>query len=500
MFAMAWIGTRGIRELTTRYRPPPAEDRLFERAPELAWGAIAIVLAAGIGAAIAHTPYLGLAAIALMVLVSVAIVDLAFLERSLCLLLVFGATVLGYGWANLGIPGAIPIPATEMIFIPLAAIALADPKGRLGFKPLLPLVLYGIVVAIRLVVDYPTWGIFAIRDTTPALEAFITIVGFRAVKRDGLEYWVDKMRWVAGAVLLWGMIYPLFPNQLGKQSAVGPTVGLQRSTSLLDPRGVKFSAIAFGLYFVVFGRRWTRLAAMIAMIALLGVFQARTLYIALPLALLALGWLTHTTRRIVPEFVATLAVGVVVITFIGNLGIEGSEGPVNLAFLESHASTIVGDQGPHSATITAREDFWHGTLNLMASTPGAYLTGLGLGPNLTFGQWTGNAGQEVRTPHNAYLEVFARTGILGFSLWIWMLLACLIPIGRAAREDRGLRGKFCTWSLVASLVILCVAGFQPVLTFPYGTVPLYFVLGCGVAAAAMGNVSSARSTELPNLA
>jgi O-antigen ligase len=231
------------------------------------------------------------------------------------------------------------------------------------------------------------------------------------------------------------------------------------------------------------------------MIALLAVFQARTLYIALPLALLALGWLTHTVRRIVPEFFTTLAVGLVVITFIGSLGIQGSEGPVNLPFLESHASTIVGDQGPHSATITAREDFWHETLSLMASTRGAYLTGLGLGPNLTFGQWTGNVGQQVRTPHNAYLEVFARTGILGFSLWIWLLLACLIPIARVARQDSGLRGKFCAWCLVGGLVILCVAGFQPVLTFPYGTVPLYFVLGMGVAAAVADPEGSAEGTD-----
>ena len=458
--------------------------QLGTQTPDLRWLLAATVLAAGIGAAVAHTPLVGFAMAGLMVLAAWALANLTSVERTFALLLVGGATLLGYGWANVGVPGPVPIPITEIIFLPLAAIALADPRARLGFKPLLPLVLYGLVVLIHLVIDYPRYGIFAIRDTTPAIEAFLTVVGYRAVMRDGIDYWARKMRYVAGAVLLWGAVYPLFPDQLGKQDAIGPTVGLQRPTSLLDPRGVKFSVISFGLFFIVFGGKWTRFVVMSLMIALLGVFQARTLYITFPLALLMLGWATRTTRKIVPLFAATLLVGLALIVFAGNHGVQGSEGPVTTSFLESHASTIIGEQGPHSATIEAREDFWHQTLDLMRSSPATILTGVGLGPDLTFGIWTGNQGQQVRNPHNAYLEVFARTGILGFSLWAWLLLACLVPMARAARHGTGVRQKFCTWTLVSSIVYLGVAGFQPLLAFPYGAVPLFFVMGMGVAAAA----------------
>lgn len=453
------------------------------------WTAAAAVLAAVLGVAIVKLPLAAFVLIAVLVTVGIASLDLAVVERTETVLLVAGAMCLGYGWANLGIPGAVPIPLTEILLIPLAAIALSYPRTRLDSSVLLPLCLFAILVGIRLVFDFPVWGKYSIRDTTMTIEAFIIAVGYRAVARDGVELWVRRMRYIAGLVLLWGTAYPFIPG-LGNNSAIGgnggktlgPTVGLQHSAHLIDPRGVKFSVIAAGLYFVVFGRGWRRVAVLGLLAGLLAIYQSRGLYIMLPLGVLVLGWAAHRFGRVLMQIVPAALIAAAIVAVASSHGLQGTTGPVDSAFLTAHAETLLGKQGPHSATIAARQNFIRQTVALVTSQPGTVLVGVGLGPDLTFGQFIGNEGQLVRNPHDTYLEVFARTGIIGFTIWAWLLLACLVPIARRARSGFGVTERFCAWILAACVVYLGVAGTQPLLAFPYGSVPLFFLLGIGVAA------------------
>ena len=452
------------------------------------WSTAAMVIAAAGGVAAARLPLVALGAAGVLVVLAIASFDLVRVERADTYVLVIGAMCLGYGWANLGIPGPVPIPITEILFIPLAGIALLDAPTRLPSKVLLPLILFVVLVVIRLVFDYPVWGRFAIRDTTMAIEALIMLVGYRAIVRDGVEFWVRRMRYIAGAVLAWGALHPFIPG-LGAKGAVGegeitlgPRVGAN-SAALLDPRGVKFSVIAAGLYFVVFGRGWVRVSALGALTTLLGIYQARTLYIMLPLGIFLLGWAAHRLGSLFFQIVPAVLIAALVVSWAASQGLRGGEGPVSTSFLKAHAGTLLGNEGPNSATIEARQSFTKQALELVMRSPGTFLAGVGLGPDLTFGEWTAKKGQLVRNPHDTYLEVFARTGALGFLVWIWLLLACLIPMARKARSGQGVNERFCAWTLAGSVVYLGVAGAQPLLAFPYGSVPLFFVLGMGVAAA-----------------
>jgi hypothetical protein len=45
-----------------------------------------------------------------------------------------------------------------------------------------------------------------------------------------------------------------------------------------------------------------------------------------------------------------------------------------------------------------------------------------------------------------------------------------------------MESRLCAWVLAASVIYLGVAATQPYLAFPSGTVPLYFMLGMGLAA------------------
>ncbi|CAN5701984.1 hypothetical protein BH24ACT26_BH24ACT26_05010 [soil metagenome] len=444
--------------------------------------ASAVAIAAGLAAAIYPMGAFLLAGVVLVA--AFALRDTAAMERGMMVLLLGGAVMLGYGFANLGIrTGAIPLPATELLFLPLAAFALADRRTRLDPRVLLPLSLYATLVAIRLVFDFPVWGVFAVRDTTAALEAFILVVGYRAIARDGVGPWIRRLGYIFGAVLLWGATYP-WAKQI---EALGPTVGLQRATPLLDQRGVKFTVVAAGLYFLVFTTGWKRMVALGLVAGLIGIFQARTLYILFPLTILLLGWALHQFGRIALQLVPVVLIGAGLIVFAGSLDVEGRRGEVNFQFISAHALTLTGQEGPKSGTIRGRVEWFERTMDFVTSSPGYVAVGVGLGPDLTFGMLEGDEGQAVRKPHDDYLEVFARTGLLGFTLFIWMLLACLIPIARKARSGTGTEERFCAFVLAASFVYLGVAGAQPLLSFSYGSVPLFSLLGMGVAASRPGH-------------
>ena len=90
----------------------------------------------------------------------------------------------------------------------------------------------------------------------------------------------------------------------------------------------------------------------------------------------------------------------------------------------------------------------------------------------------------MRQPHNDYLETFGRTGIPGLACFVGLLAAVFLPVLRAARR-----------AATAIVPYLVIAAAQPLLAFPYGTVPL-FTLG-GIGLAAVDRSAASRVTEFP---
>jgi O-antigen ligase len=441
-------------------------------------GAAAVSAAAGV--AVAVYPVGAVALVWAVIVLAFAFRNLVATERLGALVLLGGVVTLGYGFSNVGLRlGPVPLPATEMLLIPLAALALADARTRARSNVLLPLCLFVGLVFIRLVFDYPNWGIFAIRDTTMAIEMFIVVIGYRAIARDGVEPWVRKLRLVFIVSVIIGCLEP-WEGTIGQ---MGPQVGLQRPTPLFDFKGVKFSVVAGGLLFAVYAWPWIRPFLVGLVTGLIGIFQARTLYLMFPITILILAWASRRPTRILSRYIPAVAVGGMVLALAATLSIQGTEGEVSTEFLTQHVATLTGAEGTNAKTIDARQEFIGETLSFVAQSPGTVLVGVGLGPDLTFGKWVGDEGQLVRNPHNAYLEVYARTGLLGFCLFIWFLLACLIPMARRARRADGPNATFCAWALAACCVYLGVAAAQPILAFPYGAVPLFFFMGMGLAAA-----------------
>ncbi len=465
-------------------RPPPALQFGSGRVASTAAGAIAVAILCGVtGVAVTRFGTLGLLLAVLMLCIGLVFMDLVAVERWTMTVLLGGAMILGYGWANVGLRlGPLPIPATELLFLPLLALALLDPDAARRPARVIQVLLFLLVtdVGLRLVFDYPVWGTFAVRDATTGLESLLVIAGYRAMARDGLDFWLRRIGIIAVLVIAYGMLYPW----RDAVASVSPVVGLQRPVALVgDMAGVNYAVVASGLFFAIYSRGFRRIAALVIVSGLLAVFQARSLYILMPISMLIAGMLSGTGLKSLFRLLAAALAGLLIaFSAASAFNIVGRRGPVDASFLVAHAETVAGEQGPSAGTIRARGDWLHLTIQKVLQTRDGIWFGVGLGPDLTFG-FRGKEDQAVRKPHDDYLESFARTGLIGFSLFISLLMACLIPVVRTARRADPESRRFCAWVVGVSVVYLGVAGVQPLLAFPYGTVPLFVLLGMGLALA-----------------
>lgn len=455
------------------------ERQLQLRAADWRIPALAALLALSAGFFVARVPWLAWLIAIVVVIFSLAAADyLPTVERGGTMLLLGGPMILGYGFANVGVSiNKIPVAATELILIPLAAIALFDAATRPNYRTLIPLLLFALLVAMRLTVDYPKYGLFAIRDTNLALEAFVLLVGYRAVLRDGVDTWRRRLGLILSLVLAYGLLFPWRANL----AAASPSVGLRHAVPLLGSmRGVNFAVMTAGLFFINYKKGWVRILTLGLVIGMIGVFQARSLYLLFPITTLLLGWATRKKLKVALQITCALLVGILMLSLLSSAAV-GRRGPLSAEFLGAHAKTLLGEEGPASGTIRGRLKWMRGTLDQVTHSPATLLVGVGLGPDLSEGLRRGD-GEIVRKPHNDYLEVFARTGIVGFSIFLWLLLSLIVPIAKKARSGSGQNERFCAWVLAACAVYLGVAAVQPLLSWPYGTVPLFLLLGMGLGA------------------
>ena len=434
-------------------------------------------LAAGI--ALTRQP-LAATGVAICILIfSLAFQHFAGVERAGFTLLLAATLILGYGFANVGLRGGTPIPAAEMLVVPLASVALLERDTRLPRRILLPLLFFALLTAVRLAFDYPVWGADAVRDSTIPLEALTLAIGYRAVRRDGIEPWLRRLRIIFLLLLTYSISYPW----RGELQSISPTVGLDRPSVPLFGTfgGVNFGAAAGAVFLAEFLRGWRRFVPILVLSGLIAIFQARTLYVLFPISLLLLGFLVRRPVRMVLQSAGVIVLGLaIVFGFSASLGIEGRKGPVDLSFVTANAGTIVGEQGPAQGTITDRAEWARQSLSMFRQNVGTMAVGVGLGPDLIGG--FGSHGP-VRKPHNDYLEILTRMGILGLCLYVWLLVACIVPIWQMARKRGGLPSRFCAWVIAAVVIYLGVSAVQPVMAFPYGTVPVFSFLGMGLAAA-----------------
>ena len=404
------------------------------------------------------------------------------LYRDLLFALVAGSMLLTYGFANVGFSfGPLPVPVTELLLLPLVAWSLLQAKSLRSIGlPLLLVALFVGLASLRLIADFPSHGKLAIRDFTLPLEALTLLVGFWALNTYGLRWACRLLLAVLIMVAAYGALMPWRETVAG----MGPTVGLQQPVQLLGQFDSLGPALAAALFFFLLMVKspWSIILGALCL-GELALLQMRGLYLGVPLAaLVVLIASNRVSTRLPGRLAGAVAVAAILLVLVAPMIPSGRLGPVNAAFAVSQLETLLGKEGPGDGSYEKRQQWLERTWERQRESPETLLLGLGLGVDLASG-FAANDLVDVRKPHNDHLEIFARMGAAGFSIWVGLLASVIIPVWRTVRSDRPTLQErhFLICALGLFTIYLFTATTQPVLAFPQGSIPLFLVMGMSLA-------------------
>jgi len=211
--------------------------------------------------------------------------------------------------------------------------------------------------------------------------------------------------------------------------------------------------------------------------------QHRTLYVAIPLGFLALilmGEVAYSLKAISTVVASVLVVAL--LTSAVGLELKGRVGPVNLNFLEEHVESLSMKRGtPAVGTLYDREKWYSGVWERSQSSLQTLLLGVGFGQPLIHFRVVG--GVDVRQPHNTFLSVLGRLGLLGLIFWLIFHISVLTHFAQGIRNRRQADGLVCDlipWLFLFYMFSVMVTSVQPYLEFSYGAIPFYFIVGFAI--------------------
>lgn len=392
-----------------------------------------------------------------------------------------GSMVLGYGFVNVRAAPSLPVPLVDVLLV--GAFAALVLNGARWPVPRAPFVLAAMLFAwasARLLVDLPTWGTLAFRDYSTYVELSALFVGYWLMVRVGLERWIRAYAWLFVAVVVYGLV--LMSGQFF--TTVNFTVGVQKSVPLLGYITGVASVSAF--FFFALLRPFGRLSPVLAALAIppVFVFQSRGLYLAFPITIICLALVEAGTRSPrMRRLSAATALAVLAAGILLTIQPTGRFGNTTPSLVREQLSTLIGGGGVGSGSLNARTEWFTETIDQVRSDPGGLAFGLGLGPDLASG-FSADGVVLVRKPHDDYLEIFARLGVGGIVIYLLLLLAALRPIVAGTRYAvRPGERAFYSWILANTIVYLFISATQPLLAYPFGTLPLFATLGLGLALA-----------------
>lgn len=413
--------------------------------------------------------------------------------------LLLGSLVLGQGFSNitLGV-GSARLPLTELGIAVILIYFLLTLRwaellgGSLGW---MVLVLALVPLVIHLPFDVAEFGIVALRDSSHYVDlwAFFIGTGYAIKLSQGKLTENVWARFMFTAALL-ASLYVLTYSARAQIGALSPMArGYQQFLPIVGYYNmVNVAAFSVIMLALALSRRqvwpglderrpWIITFAILSGLGLL-ITQTRALFVAFVLVmliLLALGWV-----RPVLWFLASALFALVCFEFANAYGLRVSGKLASISF-ETFYDMLISITGQGDLRGAAhgthqRLDWWGKLLQESVETPQRFWLGRGFGQALTDFYAPGTAGQViVREPHNSFLSVYARVGMIFFGLWMILkgrIYWALFSAYRASGE-KGPYGGFFLWVILFLVVNDVRALVEPVYEFPYGAVPIYFLSG-----------------------
>ena len=414
------------------------------------------------------------------------------MRNNVVLVVVMLYLLFNYGFMQLRIPpvAAAGLPVGEIVLLlSLMTMNYTSILGRLSLTvAIVPLGIWWTFGVGRALFDFGLHGSWALRDAAHVLESLFLLVGFAfAGDQRSLERFFDWLPKLLAICVLYGLLYPvrveiwmLSPMITSGTGYSVPIFGAMINTSQL--------MIVAALYLILFhgNKLIPNLLAVLIIGYTVAIFQARTLYLIL---IAVFGFLILYRRSTIGNIAFVAYVAGLLLAMVGLIGLqfEGRLGAnYDFDFMIAHFLAIFGICDPSVPGVCSaaegvgqRLEWWTSIFDRMRQDPFSLLLGLGYGVVLT--DFYGSSGAAVREPHNSYITVIARTGIVGAVCW-GLLMISLVRRWHASfmmcrtagwREGENRLLVLMVFFICSWVLAIGEDGFEK----PYNIIPFYFFWG-----------------------
>jgi O-antigen ligase len=349
---------------------------------------------------------------------------------------------------------------------------------------------------IRFLPGLRTYGIYAVRDFALVYYCLFAFFIAAALARspDILERMIVNLNRFVPWLLLW-----LPVAEILTRTPTGPNVPFTTIPITTHKGGDLAIAalLALGALWLFPSGRSARSRGLWSIIALIVFALVATqsrggLLSVLAGLVVGLAFFADRMRLIARAAAATILV--VGIGTLASLQIAGTAASQGRAFsvpqLFSNVASIGGAQesGNLNGTVQGRLVLWTETLHKQVSDD-RLVYGYGFGPNLAYlagGVAASGAlnSDPLRSPHNSYLDVLARMGVVGMSLWIALWVGWYWRLVRGCRRlaQRGLyvRRRVAVLCLMVVTATLVASFFDPTLEAAQAAALMWTAFGIGL--------------------
>ena len=415
------------------------------------------------------------------------------INRKMVLFTVVGLILFGYGFQLLRIPPrGFGVPLAEIVlFFSLILLNPALVTHRL--KKVFPVwVLYAWVAygSIHLILAFGQYGYQAVRQASPIYEALFLYVGFGLSCDDKFIILFVKILKVCIFLLLgYALLYPvreivfsLSPVLISTQGKIHPIFGNYSSTPIFM---VVFSSIALRHYYISGKTSNLFLGGGLILTAII-LFPSRTLILELVIVTLLLLYLyrgySKQRKFVLLGFLITFLVvfSLLGATMESRLGSEFSL--TDYSQLASEIFQVNSNSNQLSSGNDQRIEHWADIIGRWSDSFSTIVVGLGYGvPLIKFIDATGAL---VTEPHNSFISVLGRGGLVGFGLFIvlkFSLFKVLYNASNTLKEDE-IYGDLFIFSFVLFICMLINGLGEAPYVSPYLAVPYYFTVGVALRA------------------
>jgi hypothetical protein len=418
-------------------------------------------------------------------------------------LLLAGYLFFSKTFAYLRVPG-VPVFVGEWVLAigVIEAFTVPSPwRGLLRSSRALQTALgFVAVCVVRLVRDFPTYHLDAVRDSAVGYYAAFAFLAAGVAVRES-SFVPRLVGWYSAlipAFLLWAPFAVVLANTTALSSVVIPFLGVSVNSFKSGDFSVQ---VAMAVAFLWLSpdrmngkahrtRRATVAWSVVGLVILLVCgTQTRGGFVAgLAVLTIAFGCLPAGRRRRLTFSIMSCMFLALSMVGLLHLRISSLNREVSLQQVVLNVSSVVNRSEANQeldGTAQWREQLWkRARQDLLTSN--AWVTGRGFGPvlGIVYGIDRPEDPQPVRSVHNSHLTIFVRVGVVGIGLWLlmwltwcWSMVRCILRSPRGVRDPVVALGA---WVLASALGILLNAYFDPALEGPQACVGLHVLFGLGV--------------------